>query len=298
MKTLVTGGTGFVGANLVHKLENPIILGRNPDRIRKMFKGVEAGKWNADGDLDPALFSGVDTVYHLAGESVFNERWTPEKKDRIMRSRVEGTRTLVNAFAKLEKRPATFICSSAVGFYGSRGDAILTEASAPGNDFLASVCQKWEEEAARAAQFGIRVVMLRTGLVLDQTGGALKQMLGPFKMGVGGHLGNGRQYMSWIHIDDLIGIMLHAAANPDIHGPVNAVSPNPVTNREFTAALGAALHRPAILPVPGFVLKAALGEFATVVLSSQRVIPDKLVQAGYHFLYPTLPDALKAAINR
>lgn len=216
-----------------------------------------------------------------------------------MGSRVDGTRTLVSSLARLEpgRRPLTLISSSAIGYYGSRGDEMLTESSLPGNDFLASVCQRWEEEAMKAEELGIRVVTLRTGVVLDKDGGALAKMLTPFKLGLGGRLGNGRQYMSWIHINDLIGIMLHAARNQEVRGPINAVAPNPVTNREFTAALASALHRPAILPVPGCILKAAIGEFATVLLGSQRVMPDKASDTGYKFIYPLVQGAMLAAIN-
>ncbi|MBU0965152.1 MAG: TIGR01777 family oxidoreductase [Proteobacteria bacterium] len=299
MKSLITGGTGFIGTHLIGRLESPVVLGRNPDRISKVFTGVEARKWDPAGEIDPAVFSGVDTVYHLAGEPLFNGRWDSAKKQRIMGSRVDGTRTLVNSLARLEpgKRPLTLISSSAIGYYGSRGGEMLTESSLPGNDFLATVCLRWEEEAMKAEELGIRVVTLRTGVVLGKDGGALEKMLTPFKLGLGGRLGNGRQYMSWIHIDDLIGIILHAAQNPEVRGPINGVASNPVTNREFTAALAAALHRPAILPVPGCILKAAIGEFATVLLGSQRVMPDKASDTGYKFIYPLLQGAMQAAIN-
>jgi len=299
MKTLITGGTGFIGTNLVSRLDCPVVLGRNPERIRKALKGVEARQWDPAGEIDPAVFAGVDTVYHLAGEPVFNGRWDSEKKERIMRSRVEGTRTMVRALARLapDQRPSTLISSSAIGYYGSRGEEMLTESSRPGNDFLATVCRRWEEEAMLAEELGIRVVTPRIGVVLGRDGGALAKMLTPFKLGLGGRLGNGRQFMSWIHIDDLIGIMLHAVKNPAVRGPINGVTPNPVTNREFTAALAGALHRPAILPVPGFVLRAALGEFAAVLLGSQRVMPDKAIQTGYKFIHPLVKGAMQAAIN-
>ena len=297
MKSLITGGTGFIGTHLISRLDSPVVLGRNPDRIRKVLKGVEARQWNPAGEIDPAVFAGVDTVFHLAGEPVFNGRWNSEKKERIMRSRVEGTRTLVRALHRLDDRPRTLVCSSAIGYYGSRGDEMLTESSLPGNDFLATVCQRWEEEAMKAEELGIRVVTARIGVVLGADGGVLAKMLILFKLGLGGRLGNGRQYMSWLHIDDLIGLLLHAAQNTEVRGPLNCVAPNPVINREFTAALAAAVHRPAILPVPGCVLKAALGEFAAVPLSSQRVMPDKAIRTGYSFSYPFVQGALQAAIN-
>jgi len=299
MKSLITGGTGFIGRHLINRLGSPVVLGRDPDRIKKVLKNVEARKWNPAGEIDPAVFAGVDTVYHLAGEPVSDGRWDSEKKARIMGSRVDGTRSLVSSLARLEpeQRPSTLICSSAIGYYGSRGEEMLTESSLPGSDFLATVCRRWEEEAMKAVELGVRVVTIRIGVVLGKDGGALAKMLTPFKLGLGGRLGNGRQYMSWIHIDDLIGIMLHAAQNPEVHGPINGVTPNPVTNREFTAALASALHRPAILPVPGCVLRAALGEFATVLLGSQRIRPDKAIQTGYKFIYPLLQGAMQAAIN-
>jgi hypothetical protein len=298
MKSLITGGTGFIGRHLIERLDSPVVLGRNTDRISKALKNVEARKWDPAGEIDAAVFAGVDTVYHLAGESV-NGRWDSAKKERIMGSRVDGTRTLVRALARLDtdQRPHTLICSSAIGYYGSRGEEMLTESSLPGSDFLATVCRRWEEEAMKAEEPGLRVVTVRTGVVLGKDGGALAKMLTPFKLGLGGRLGNGRQYMSWIHIDDLIGIMLHAARNPEVRGPINGVAPNPVTNREFTAALASALHRPAILPVPGCVLNAALGEFAAVLLGSQRVRPDKAIDTGYKFIYPLLQGAMQAAIK-
>lgn len=297
MKSLITGGTGFIGNHLVDRLDSPVVLGRNPDRISKTLKGVEARKWDPAGEIDPAVFAGVDKVFHLAGEPVFAGRWDSAKKDRIMGSRVDGTRTLVRALARLDQRPHTLICSSAIGYYGSRGDEVLTESSLPGSDFLATVCRRWEEEAMHAEELGIRVVTARIGVVLGHNGGVLAKMLTPFKLGLGGWLGNGRQYMSWLHIDDLIDLLLHAARNTEVRGPLNCVAPNPVTNREFTAALAAVLHRPAILPVPGCVLKAALGEFATVVLGSQRVMPDKAIHTGYRFSYPLVAGALTAAIS-
>ncbi|MFZ5770429.1 MAG: TIGR01777 family oxidoreductase [Thermodesulfobacteriota bacterium] len=299
MKSLITGGTGFIGRHLIKRLESCVVLGRDPDRINKVLKGVEARKWNPAGEIDPAVFSGVDTVFHLAGEPLFNGRWNREKKERIMSSRIDSTRNLVRALAGLApgQRPRTLICSSAIGYYGSRGEEMLTESSAPGDDFLATLCQRWEQEAMQAEELGVRVVSVRIGVVLGKDGGALAKMLTPFKLGLGGRLGNGRQFMSWIHIDDLIGLMCHAAENPQVRGPLNGVAPNAVTNREFTRALAAAAHRPAILPVPGCVLLAVLGEFATVLLSSQRVSPDKALQTGYRFTYSQVQDALQEAVQ-
>jgi len=250
-------------------------------------------EWDGSGKIEPSFFDGVDAVFHLAGESIFHGRWNTQKKERIRASRVENTRHLVDIISQAENKPKTLICSSAIGYYGSQGDEKLTEHSAPGNDFLAQVCMDWEKEALRAEDYGVRVVLIRTGVVLGADGGALAQMLTPFKLGVGGRLGSGRQYMSWIHIDDLIGTMLYARENTNLRGAVNAVAPNPVTNSEFTHTLAKALHRPAILPAPGFALKILLGEFANILLGSQRVVPEALQKAGYNYTYPGLKEALK-----
>lgn len=293
MKTLITGGTGFVGQHLANKLSQPIIAGRNTAKIKNLFADNEVRKWDGSQNTDPSFLDGVDTVYHLAGESIFHGRWNTEKKNRIRTSRVEGTRHLVDLIAKSKNRPTTLISSSAVGYYGSRKDEMLTERSASGDDFLAKVCRDWEKEALRAEEYGVRVVMIRTGVVLGDNGGALAQMLTPFKLGLGGRLGSGRQYMSWIHIDDLTRIMLYAKENTRLRGPVNAVAPNPVSNREFTHALATVLHRPAFLPVPGFALKIVLGEFADVLLGSQRAIPEVLQQADYPYSFPKIEEALK-----
>ena len=214
-----------------------------------------------------------------------------------MSSRVEGTRSLILALGELERPPATLVCASAIGFYGSRGDEALTESAAPGNDFLAHVCRAWEQEALRAEDFGIRVVSVRLGIVLGRDGGALAQMLLPFKMGLGGRIGSGRQFMSWIHIDDLVKILLFVAHHSDINGPVNAVAPHPVTNRDFTSKLATVLHRPAFFPVPAALLRLTIGEFADVLLGSQKVLPDKLLKSGYSFSYPTLENALQNLLN-
>lgn len=289
MRCLVTGGTGFIGRHLIQQLDHPVILGRNPESIKQQLPGVEARQWHPGKPVDPSVFDGIDTVFHLAGEPVYKGRWNSAKKKRILESRVEGTRSIVRALEKLAQPPKALICSSAIGYYGSRGDERLTESSAAGNDFLAKVCIAWEEEARKAEKFGVRIIFLRIGVVLGRDGGALEKMLTPFKIGLGGRLGNGRQYMSWIHIDDLVGIMLYAASNESMQGPFNAVSPQPVTNREFTSALAEALHRPAFLPVPGLVLRIALGEFADILLGSQKAIPEKVIQSGYTYLFPRLP---------
>lgn len=296
MHALITGGTGFIGRYLVKRLARPVVLGRDPEQIRRELGDVEANRWDARSPLDPDLLTGVDTVFHLAGEPIASGRWDTEKKERIRKSRVEGTRLLVDALGRTAAPPATLICASAIGFYGSRGDEILSESSPAGHDFLAGVCGEWEEEAKRAERFGVRVVSLRIGVVLGPDGGALEKMLPPFRLGLGGRLGSGRQYMSWIHRDDLVGLLLHAADNETLHGPVNAVAPQPVTNREFTATLARVLHRPALLPVPAFILKMALGEFADVLLGSQRVIPEKAQKAGFHFAHQRLDETLAGLV--
>lgn len=297
MRCLVTGGTGFMGRHLVDKLDHPVVLGRNRERILQVLQGVDARQWDPDRPIDPQVFEGIDTVFHLAGEPVFNGRWNAARKKSIKESRVNTTRILVEAMAKLDHPPKTFICSSAIGYYGPRGDERLNESSPPGKDFLAEVCIAWEKEAKQAEEYGVRVVSLRIGVVLGKDGGAMQKMLTPFKLGLGGRLGSGRQYMSWIHVDDMVGIMLYAAANEKMQGPYNGVSPQPVTNSEFTAALGKALHRPALLPVPGLALRVALGEFANVLLGSQKVIPARTIQSGYSYLFPKLPEALADIIH-
>jgi len=292
MKALVTGSTGFVGTHLTRRLEQPVAVGRNLEKIRQRLGNFEARVWDPGRTVEPSLFSGIDTVFHLAGESVFHGRWNPTRKEAIRKSRVETTRRIVEGMAACAEPPKTLICSSAIGFYGDRGAEKLNESAPSGHDFLAGVCAAWEHEALRAQDFGVRVVCVRTAVVLGKDGGALVQMLTPFKMGVGGRLGDGRQYMSWIHIDDLIGIMLYAAGHEEISGPVNGVAPEAVTNAEFTTILARTLHRPALFPVPACLLKLVVGEFATVLLASQRVVPEKITWAGYQFHFPTLPGAL------
>ncbi|MHB8809827.1 MAG: TIGR01777 family oxidoreductase [Desulfobulbaceae bacterium] len=292
MHCLVTGGTGFVGRHLVRRLERPVVAGRSVDKIKRLLGNVAPCRWDSQTPLDKNVLDGVDAVFHLAGESVFNGRWNAARKQQIMDSRLLGTRSLVASLASLDRAPKVLVCASAIGYYGPRGDETLTEASAPGTDFLARVCRAWEEEARQAEQLGIRVVSVRIGVVLGSDGGALPQMLLPFRLGLGGRIGSGRQYMSWIHIDDLVGILLHAADASDVRGPVNATAPQAVTNREFTATLAEVLHRPAFLTVPAPVLKITLGEFAEVLLGSQRVAPKKILQAGFAFSHPELKGTL------
>jgi uncharacterized protein (TIGR01777 family) len=225
-------------------------------------------------------------------------RWTAEKKRRIMDSRKIGTANLVQGLERLSERPAVLVSASAVGYYGDRGEETLDEQATPGDDFLAAVCIEWERAAQQAASLGMRVVNPRIGIVLGAGGGALAKMLLPFKLGLGGRLASGHQWMPWIHIDDLAALFLHAATHADLSGPMNAVAPNAVTNREFTRTLAAAVHRPALLPAPGPLLKLAVGEFAEVLLASQRVVPRVAEQSGFQFQHPELAEALRAILDK
>jgi uncharacterized protein (TIGR01777 family) len=255
--------------------------------------GIRYFEWNAINLPVPAeSVEGANAVIHLAGEPVF-QRWTTEAKQRIRDSRVNGTRRLVEALSTASPRPEVLISASAIGFYGDRGDHVLTEASRPGKGFLPEVSVEWEQAAELAEALGIRVVRLRIGIVLAPGGGALKQMLTPFRLGVGGRLGSGKQWMSWIHLEDLIGLMLFAAANPSVSGAFNATAPEPVRNSEFTQLLARTLRRPAVLPVPRFGLRLMFGEFAASLTESQRVLPKGAETAGYRFAFPNLSGALE-----
>lgn len=270
MNIAVTGASGFIGARLVASL------------------GKEARAVSSRGNLDG--LAGADAVVHLAGEPV-SQRWTKDVREKIRASRVDGTRRLVDAMRA--SPPRVLVSASAVGYYGSRGNERLTESSAPGEGFLEEICQQWEHEALQAEDFGVRVVCLRNGLVLGK-GGGLAKMLPPFKLGIGGKIGDGQQWMPWIHIDDAVGLIEFAISSPKLRGPVNATAPNPVTNAEFTRELARALHRPAILPVPKFALHLLFGEMAQIVYASQYVIPEAAVRAGYQFRFLKLADALRA----
>jgi len=258
--------------------------------------GVRLSVWDSTRGEPPAdSLQDVDAVVHLAGEPVA-QRWTAQARQTIRESRVTGTRNLVQALARLPRKPQVMVCASAVGYYGSRGDEILTESASPGGDYLAKLCVDWEKEAQAAETSGIRVVRVRTGLVLDARGGALPRMLPPFRMGVGGKLGSGKHWMSWIHLDDLAALFQFALANP-VSGPLNGVAPNPVINSDFTRALAAAVHRPAIFPVPAFALRLLFGEMSEILLSSQRALPQAAEAAGFRFRYPELAPALAAVLK-
>ncbi len=298
MRALITGATGFVGRRLLERIDEPVVVTRNPETARQKLDGAEIHAWDPMTEpLPAAALRGVEAVFHLAGEPIAEGRWNDAKRRRLMDSRKIGTENLVKGIAAVEQRPRVLVSASAIGFYGSRGDEVLTETSTAGDDFLAEVCIAWEEASKPARDLAVRVVNPRIGIVLGDSGGALAKMLMPFKLGVGGRLGDGRQWMSWIHVDDLVGLMLLAAERSDIEGPMNATSPNPVTNREFTKVLAGVLHRPAVLPAPAFGLRLLLGEFAEVLLGSQRVLPKIAERCGYRFQYPDLVSALKTIVE-
>ena len=297
MQIAITGSTGLVGAALVP------FLTTGGHRVIRLVRKPPSGddvQWDpTEGVRDLSRLEGVDAVIHLAGENIAAGRWTPQRKDEIRRSRVEGTRRLSESLAKLSRRPKALVSASAIGFYGDRGDEILTEDSAPGKDFLAQVCQEWEAATEPAARAGIRVVRLRFGMILSPVGGALRKMLLPFRLGAGGRMGSGAQYVSWIAIDDAIGAIHHAVGTESLHGPVNAVSPAPVTNAEFTRVLARVLSRPAIFPMPAFAARLAFGEMAdALLLASARVMPTRLQASGYRFRYPELEGALRHLLVR
>ena len=256
----------------------------------------ESISWNPQEPISSPAVSGFDAVIHLAGESIVG-RWTAAKKAKIRDSRVVGTRNLAQALAQTKDKPKVFVCSSAIGYYGNRGDEVLREESAPGTDFLADVCREWEAATQTAAEAGIRTVQIRTGVVLSPKGGALGKMLTPFRLGVGGRVGDGRQWMSWIDVQDVVGGIHHILQNDRLRGPVNMVAPKPVTNAEFAKTLAGVLSRPAIFPVPSLAVKLAFGEMGeTVLLGGQRVEPAQLVVSGYEFRFRELRDSLRGLL--
>src|SRR5262245_23608794 len=297
MKILITGATGLIGRSVCRSLidegHQVAVLSRRPPAAIELA-GVIAFRWEPVAESPPAAaLEGVEAVIHLAGEPLAAARWTDEQKRRIRDSRVKGSRNLVAGMRATTRPPKVLVSASAVGFYGDRGDEILNESSAPGSGFLSEVCLEWEAEAARARELGVRVALVRTGVALSLSGGALEKMLLPFKLGLGGRVGDGRQWFPWIHIDDIAGIFLHALASPAVNGPINGVAPGIVTNKEFTRELAAALNRPAFFPVPKFALRALLGEMSQVVTSGQRAVPQVAQNTGYQFKYPNLKSALE-----
>jgi len=299
MNILLTGASGFIGSALVARLG-----GEGHELVRLVRAEPKPGEpeigWDpAAGRLDAASLEGFDAVVHLAGESIAEGRWTPAKKTRIRDSRVRGTELLARTLARLTDRPGVLVSASAIGFYGDRGDEELDEQSPRGNGFLAEICRQWEGASRMAGEAGTRVVQLRIGLVLSPTGGALAKMLPAFRLALGGPLAGGRQYVSWITLDDLADVVRHVLATDRLQGPVNAVAPQPVTNREFTRALGRALRRPACVPVPRFALRALLGEMADeLLLASTRVVPRRLLDTGFQFGDPDLQTALTRLLAR
>jgi uncharacterized protein len=301
MKVTVTGATGLIGSRLVARLrdrgDEVTVLSRDPDRARESLGDVQAVAWDLKGEPAPGrALSGRDGVVHLAGENVA-QRWNDETRRAIRESRVTGTRNLVAGLRDADPQPGALISSSAVGYYGPHGDERVDEGAPPGDDFLAQVCVEWEREADTATDLGVRVVKVRTGVVLDRNGGALKTMMIPFKAGIGGPVAGGDHYMPWIHIDDVVRIYLAALDGEGWSGAVNASAPEPATNQAFSKALGRALHRPAIAPVPAFALKLLYGDMAQIVVTGQRAVPARTLELGYDFTHPDLDEALKAAVE-
>jgi uncharacterized protein (TIGR01777 family) len=298
VKVLVTGASGFIGSALCDSLlvrgDTVVGLTRNPGKARGTNPSVKWLAWEPTLERPPAAaFEGVDGVVNLLGEKI-NQRWTDEAKVRIMESRRTGTHNLIGTIAGLEKKPRVLVNQSAIGFYGNRGDSIVDESSDPGEGFDAEVVREWEKAAREAEGTGVRLVIVRTGHVLDPRGGFLKQLLAPFKLGVGGPLAGGSQYVSWVHIDDEVGILLWVLDNDKVNGIVNSTAPNPVTNKVFSKALGRTINRPAVLPIPGLTLDLMYGgEFGEVLKGGQRVMPRRALDLGYEFKHPEVGEALR-----
>ncbi len=298
MRVLISGATGLIGSALVQELTDG---GHQTTHLTRSPGASEDVGWDPSaGEIDASRLEDIDAVVHLAGESIAEGRWTPQKKARIMESRKQGTHLLAESSASLSEPPEVMVSASAVGYYGDRGDEELTERSAPGTGFLAEVVQAWEAAAAPASRAGIRVVLLRSGIVQAPEGGALKRLLLPFRLGIGGRIGSGRQWFSWVAIDDELGAIRHVLANPSVDGPVNVTSPNPVTNAEYTRALGRVLRRPTVLPTPTPVLQLLLGRelVSEMLLGGQRVLPTALQASGYTFARPSLEEALADMLGR
>ncbi len=297
MKVLITGASGLVGTELqksfAEKGYEMLLASRKEPTDENHIQ------WSIEGGFaEPEKLEGIDAVVHLAGENVSGLRWTEDKKKAIRDSRVLGTRNVVDAISKLKNKPKKIVAASAIGFYGTRGDEEVTESSAAGDNFLAEVSKAWEAESRRAEDAGIRTVLLRTGIVLSKDGGALSTMLLPFKLGVGGVVGSGLQWMSWISMDDEIAVINYVIENENIRGAVNAVSPNPVTNHDFTKTLGEVLYRPTFLPLPEFAVSMVFGEMGdALLLASTKVLPKRLQDAGFEFKFPDLKAAIENAVK-
>ncbi len=300
MKTLVTGGTGFVGRRLLSKLPNPAVVTRNAARTRASLGDLVSDVLEVDLAARPVELDeqhGYGAIVNLMGESIAEGRWTDEKKKRIRDSRILGTRNLVDSLIRSGQLPEVFVSASAVGFYGDPGNEVVNEDDKAGEGFLPEVCQEWENEALRIADHGVRVVLVRIGIVLGKEGGALEKMLPLFRWGLGGKLGDGQQWMPWIHVEDLVDMIVWAMNTNDVSGPLNGVAPDPVRNVDFTRGLAEAVARPAFLPAPKFGLRLALGEFAESLFFSQRVVPDKALTRGFEFQFPDLDSALEEIVS-
>ncbi|MET0627372.1 MAG: TIGR01777 family oxidoreductase [Acidimicrobiia bacterium] len=298
MDVLVTGSHGFIAGALLPRLR------AHDHRVVRLVRGTPVGPdevhWDPDADeIDAERLAGIDAVVHLAGAGIGDKKWTPERKALILQSRTRGTGLLARTLAAMATPPAVLVSGSAIGYYGNRGDEVLTEESAPGDDFTAEVCQAWESATEAATEAGIRVVTVRTGIVLAAEGGVLKRLLLPFKLGLGGRVASGKQYMSWITLDDEVGAIVHLLSAESVRGPVNLTAPNPATNAELTDALGRALHRPTILPTPLAPLKVLYGSelVQSLLVDGQRVSSAKLAASGYEFAHPQLDDALRAVLR-
>ena len=301
MKVAIPGATGLIGRMLAEELagrgHEPVALTRDPGRLRGGLARFEARRWVPGSGADPGAFTGTDAVVNLAGEPIVSGRWTAEKKNRIRDSRVLGTAEIVSSLSMMEERPKVFVAGSALGYYGPRGDDPLSEDEVSGKDFLASVCRDLEAEAGKAERLGVRVVRMRTGVVLSPRGGALAMMLPPFRLGLGGRIGAGRQWLSWIHEKDIVGAIVFILENGGVAGPVNASAPGAVRNADFTSALGRALGRPAFMPIPPIALRILYGEMANVLTFSIRAVPEKLEASGYVFEYGDIDEALKKCLS-
>ena len=293
-RILVSGASGPIGKALLPALK------AQGSTVVRLTRGKPSGpseiQWDPHQPLSPEAISGIDAVVHLAGETIAG-RWTEEKKRRIRESRVQGTKNLAESIAKATQPPGAFVCASAIGYYGNRGDEVLREDSAAGSDFLSDVCREWEAAASPVTHAGVLTSHTRFGLVLSRNGGALPQMLLPFRLGVGGRIGDGKQWWSWVDIQDLVGAIVHVLKS-GLSGPVNVVSPSPVTNAEFTKALGSVLSRPTIFPVPAFAARLAFGQMADeLLLASQKVEPASLLKSGYQFKFPELEKSLRSLLE-
>jgi uncharacterized protein len=304
MNIVVSGGTGFIGlplcASLCQEGHRVTLLTKRKDEAQRLYGStVTAAEWNGRGvgAWEPCL-EGADAVINLAGAPIAEGRWTDARKQLLMESRVLSTRLLVDALSRCSSKPRTLVSASGIGYYGTSDDRVLDEGAARGQGFLADLCLAWEAEALRATEFGVRVVMLRTGMVLEQDGGALPKMLLPFRLFAGGPIMPGTQWVSWIHRRDHIGLIKWALTTPSVSGPVNAVAPEAVTMKQFCGLIGRVLHRPSWLPVPGFALQMALGELGTLMTTGQRINPAKALSGGYIFHYPTLEPALRAIMAK